>query len=90
MRQESLADGGFEKFRKNTRKEQFLDKAEAILLWKALTQPIEPSSPKRKGAGCCRVGAVRMLQDTSTREWSGVTKSGPVSCLRACKPGEEC
>ena len=34
MRQDSFSDAGFEKYRKKTRKEQFLEEMEAIIPWK--------------------------------------------------------
>ena len=33
MRQQTLADSSFEKFRKKTRKEQFLDEMEQVIAW---------------------------------------------------------
>ena len=42
MRQQSLADGSFEKYRKKTRKEVFLDDMEQIIPWQELTAVIEP------------------------------------------------
>ena len=46
MRQDSFSDAGFEKFRKKTRKEQFLEEMEIIIPWKELTEAIEPFYPK--------------------------------------------
>ena len=40
MRQPTLSDNGFEKFRKKTRKEQFLDEMEVIIPWQDLTGAI--------------------------------------------------
>ena len=51
MRQETLADGSFEKFRKKTRKELFLDDMEQIIPWQDLCVAIEPYYPKPKGEG---------------------------------------
>ncbi len=42
MRQQTLADSSFEKFRKKTRKEKFLDDMERIIPWRELTEAIEP------------------------------------------------
>ena len=41
MKQNSLTDG-FEKFRKKTRKERFLDDMETIIPWKELCEAIIP------------------------------------------------
>ena len=42
MRQQSLATSGFERFRKKTRKELFLEKMDQIIPWPELTAAIEP------------------------------------------------
>ena len=42
MRQQTLADEGFEKYRKPTRRERFLDEMERIIPWRELTEVIEP------------------------------------------------
>ena len=62
MRQKSFADGGFEKYRKKTRKEQFLDEMESIIPWKKLSAAIEPFYPKPQGAGRRAIGIERMLR----------------------------
>lgn len=61
MKQQSLTDG-FEKFRKKTRKEQFLEGMETIIPWKELTEAIEPFYPNPQGAGRRPVGIERMLR----------------------------
>ncbi len=43
MKQHSLAVTGFEKYRKKTRKELFLDKMEKIIPWGELYEVIEPN-----------------------------------------------
>lgn len=62
MRQDSFSDAGFEKYRKKTRKEQFLEEMETIIPWKELTAvlctsskdmaPIGPFSKRHFSAGC--------------------------------------
>ncbi len=42
MHQDSFSDAGFEKYRKKTRKEQFLEDMDSIIPWKKLTDVIEP------------------------------------------------
>lgn len=42
MRQQSLADGSFGRYRKKTPKEVFLDEMNNIIPWKELTAVIEP------------------------------------------------
>ena len=51
MRQETLADNGFERFRKRTRRETFLLEMDQIIPWHDLCKLIKPFYPKRKGAG---------------------------------------
>jgi hypothetical protein len=49
MRQDFFADAGFEKYRKKTRKEQFLEEIETIISWEELTETIEPFIQHQKG-----------------------------------------
>ena len=69
MRQPTLSDNGFEKFRKKTRKEQFLDEMEVIIPWKDLTQAIEPFYPQPEGAGRPPIGIERMLRIHFLQHW---------------------
>lgn len=68
MKQASLTDG-FEKFRKKTRKEQFLDDMETIIPWKELCEAIEPFYPNPQGAGRRPVGIERMLRIYFLQHW---------------------
>ena len=61
MKQRSLADR-FEKYRKKTRKEQFLDDMEVIIPWQNLVETIEPHYPNPKDADRRRIGTERMLR----------------------------
>jgi len=47
MRQQSFATDDFEKYRKKTRKEVFLDEMDQIIPWKALSKVIKPYYPVR-------------------------------------------
>ena len=69
MRQKSFADGDFEKYRKPTRKEQFLKEMDHIIPWKELTAVIEPFYPKPKGAGRRPIGIERMLRIYFLQHW---------------------
>jgi IS5 family transposase len=69
MRQPTLSDNGFEKFRKQTRKEQFLDEMEVIIPWQDLTQAIEPFYPQPEGAGRRPIGIERMLRVHFLQHW---------------------
>ena len=68
MKQTSLTDG-FEKFRKKTRKEQFLDDMETIIPWKELCEAIEPFYPNPQGAGRRPIGIERMLRIYFLQHW---------------------
>lgn len=66
MRQRTLADDGFERFREPTRRELFLDEMEQIIPWRGLWEVINPfySKPNDAGrppwdlSGCCPFRAV--------------------------------
>ena len=46
MRQSTLAEEGFEKYRKPTRREKFLNEMDQVIPWKDLCKAIEPFYPK--------------------------------------------
>ncbi len=69
MRQDSFSDAGFEKYRKKTRKEQFLEEMETVIPWKELTAAIEPFYPKPEGAGRRPIGIERMLRIHFIQHW---------------------
>ena len=69
MRQNSFSGSGFEKYRKKTRKEQFLEEMETIIPWKDLCEAIEPFYPKPEGAGRRPVGIERMLRIHFLQHW---------------------
>jgi hypothetical protein len=55
IRQDSFSGAEFEKYRKKTRKEQFLEEMDSIIPWKELTDVIEPVYPKPQlAAAVCR------------------------------------
>jgi len=51
MRQQTFADEAFERYRKVTRREEFLRQMDAVLPWRELCEVIEPFYPKPQGAG---------------------------------------
>jgi IS5 family transposase len=69
MRQQSLADGSFEKYRKKTRKELFLEEMDQIIPWQELTGVIKPFYPEPKGAGRRPKGIERMLRIHFLQHW---------------------
>ena len=60
MRQQTLADNGFERFRKQTRREMFLLEMDQIIPWRDLCKVIKPFYPKRA-----------MVQAARRLDWSG-------------------
>ena len=69
MRQQTLADEGFERFRKPTRREQFLNEMDQIVPWRELCDVIKPFYPKPKAAGRPPVGLERMLRIHFLQHW---------------------
>ena len=69
MRQRTLAEEGFEQFRKPTRREQFLEEMDQIIPWRDLCEVIKPFYPKPKGAGRRPVGLERMLRIHFLQHW---------------------
>lgn len=69
MRQDSFSDAGFEKYRKKTRKEQFLEEMETIIPWQELSEAIVPFYPNPEGAGRRPIGIERMLRIHFIQHW---------------------
>lgn len=76
MKQNSFALDGFEKYRKKTRKEIFLEEMDQIIPWKEMTQAIEPYYPNPKGAGRRPVGLERMLRIHFLQHWFELSDPG--------------
>ncbi len=81
MRQQTLADNDFEKFRKPTRKEQFLAEMDNIIPWQELTAVIEPFYPNPEGAGRRPVGIERMLRIHFLQHWFALSDPGAEEAL---------
>ncbi len=81
MRQQTLADNHFEKFRRPTRKEQFLAEMDNIIPWQELTAVIEPFYPKPEGAGRRPVGIERMLRIHFLQHWFALSDPGAEEAL---------
>ena len=69
MRQQTLANSGFERFRKATRRDHFLADMDKIIPWRELCKVIKPFYPKPKGAGRPPVGLERMLRIHFLQHW---------------------
>ncbi len=69
MKQHSLEASGFEKYRKKTRKEQFLDEMDEIIPWNEMCEAIAPYYPKPLKAGRKPIGLERMLRIHFLQHW---------------------
>lgn len=76
MRQKGLENEGFERFRKPTRREKFLEGMDRIVPWKELAEVIEPFYPKGKGAGRPPIGVERMLRIHFLQHWFNLSDPG--------------
>jgi IS5 family transposase len=81
MRQQSFASDDFEKYRKKTRKELFLEEMDRIIPWKALSKVIKPYYPKPKGAGRRPIGIQRMLRIHFLQHWFELSDPGAEEAL---------
>lgn len=69
MRQQSFADEGFERYRKVTRREQFLVQMDTVIPWHELCEVIEPFYPKADGAGRPPKALEMMLRIHFLQHW---------------------
>jgi len=67
--QQTLANSGFERYRKPTRRDVFLTEMNTVVPWEKLTALIEPMYPKGEGAGRPPVGLERMLRIHFLQHW---------------------
>jgi IS5 family transposase len=68
-KQETFAEAGFEKYRKPTRREEFLAQMNSVMPWEKLRALIEPAYPAGDGAGRPPVGLARMLRIHFLQHW---------------------
>lgn len=82
MKQQSFDSGSFEKYRKKTRKEIFLEQMAEILPWSALCEAIEPFYPQvsSKG-GRPPIGIDRMLRIHFLQHWFELSDPGAEEAL---------
>jgi len=64
-----IADEDFERYRKATRRDQFLAEMEQIIPWRELCKVIKPFYPTSKGAGRPPIGLERMLRIHFLQHW---------------------
>ena len=76
MRQRTLAEEGFERYRKPTRREQFLDEMDKVIPWIGLCEVIDPFYPRQNGAGRPPIGVERMLRIHFLQHWFSLSDPG--------------
>src|SRR4026209_2663451 len=69
MQQQTFAEVTFERYRKPTRRERFLDEMNQVVPWADLAAAIEPVYPKADGPGRPPVGVERMLRIHCLQQW---------------------
>jgi transposase, IS5 family len=75
MKQTTLAEGGFEKYGKTTRRAAFLQEMDRVVPWAELCELIEPHYPKA-GNGRPPVGLERMLRLHFLQHWFKLSDPG--------------
>ena len=68
-KQNTFAEASFERYRKATRREEFLKQMNAVVPWAKLTELIEPVYPSEGGAGRPAIGLERMLRIHFLQHW---------------------
>jgi IS5 family transposase len=81
MHQKSFAAADFEKYRKKTRKEMFLEEMDQIVPWQEMSQAVEPHYPAPKGAGRRPIGIERMLRIHFLQHWFELSDPGVEEAL---------
>ena len=69
MPQQTFAEASFERYRKPTRRERFLEEMNRVVPWADLTAAIEPFYPKAEGPGRPPVGIERMVRLHCLQQW---------------------
>ena len=81
MRQQSFAAEDFEKYRKKTRKEVFLEEMDQIIPWQEMSEAVKPHYPAPKGAGRRPIGIERMLRIQFLQHWFELSDPGVEEAL---------
>ena len=68
-KQGTFAEASFERYRKPTRREEFLAQMNEVVPWERLTALIEPVYPAGEGAGRPPIGLERMLRIHFLQHW---------------------
>jgi IS5 family transposase len=80
MKQQTFAAGDFERYRKPTRRQQFLAEMDKVVPWDQLCSLIEPYYPKA-GNGRPPVGLERMLRIYFLQHWFNLSDPGAEEAL---------
>lgn len=75
MKQQTLAQGSFELYRKPTKREKFLNDMEQVIPWQALHDLLVPYYPKA-GNGRPPVGLMKMLRLHFLQHWYNLSDPG--------------
>ena len=67
--QDTFAEGGFDRFHKKTRREQFLEDMDRVIPWEELVNVVKPHYPGGKGPGRPPIGIERMLRIYFLQHW---------------------
>ena len=81
MKQITLAEGGFDAYRKVTRREQFLADMQRVVPWSALVALIDPVYPKALGAGRPPIELMKMLRIYFLQQWYDPSDPGVEEAL---------
>ena len=81
MRQQSFTAEDFEKYRKKTRKEVFLEEMDQIIPWQEMSEAVKPHYPAPKGAGRRPIGIERMLRIQFLQHWFELSDPGVEEAL---------
>lgn len=81
MKQPSLDALGLKKYRKKTRKEQFLDEMDKIIPWTELCEAIQPYYRNPQGAGRKPKDLERMLRINFLQHWFELSDPGAEEAL---------
>ena len=81
IRQSTLAEAGFEPYRKATRRERFLEQMDRVVPWQQLCALIEPYYRERRGVGRPAVGLERMLRIHFLQHWFNLSDPGVEEAL---------
>jgi IS5 family transposase len=81
MRQQSFTAEDFEKYRKKTRKEVFLEEMDQIIPWQEMSEAVKLHCLASKGAGRRPIGIERMLRIQFLQHWFELSDPGVEEAL---------